>query len=58
MKLFVLPPRSPKLNGQVERANRTHTKEFYAITPFSLPIAQLNRELLAWERTYNTIRPH
>src|SRR6516164_9619385 len=22
--LFVLPPRSPKLNGAVERANRTH----------------------------------
>jgi putative transposase len=58
VKLFVLPPRSPKLNGQVERANRTHTEEFYEITPFSLPLAQLNRELLAWERTYNTVRPH
>ena len=58
IKLFVLPPRSPKLNGQVERANRTHTEEFYEITPFSLPIAELNRELLAWEQTYNTIRPH
>jgi putative transposase len=58
LKLFVLPPRSPKLNGQVERAHRTHTEEFYEITPFSLPIAQLNRELQAWERTYNTIRPH
>jgi len=58
VKLFVLPPRSPKLNGQVERANRTHTEEFYEVTPFSLPIAQLNRELLAWEYTYNTIRPH
>jgi transposase InsO family protein len=28
IKLFVLPPRSPKLNGGVERANRTHTEEF------------------------------
>ena len=27
-------------------------------TPFSLEIAALNRELLAWERTYNTVRPH
>jgi hypothetical protein len=26
LHLFVLPPRSPKLNGAVERANRTHTK--------------------------------
>jgi hypothetical protein len=25
--LFVLPPRSPKLNGHVERAHRTHTEE-------------------------------
>ena len=24
--LFVLPPRSPKLNGHVERAQRTHTE--------------------------------
>lgn len=26
---FVLPPRSPKLNGGVERANRTHTERIY-----------------------------
>ncbi len=58
VRLFVLPPRSPKLNGQVERANRTHAEEFGEITPFSLPISELNRELLAWGRTYNTIRPH
>jgi putative transposase len=58
VKLFVLPPRSPKLNGQVERANRTHTEEFYEITPFSLPLAELNRELQDWEHTYNTVRPH
>jgi len=29
--LFVLPPHSPKLNGQVERAHRTHTEEFYQV---------------------------
>ena len=56
--LFVLPPRSPKLNGCVERAQRTHTEEFHEVTPFSLEIAALNRELMAWERTYNTVRPH
>jgi transposase InsO family protein len=58
LKLFVLPPRSPKLNGAVERAQRTHTEEFYEVTPCSLQIAQLNQELQDWERTYNTIRPH
>jgi transposase InsO family protein len=58
LRLFVLPPRSPQLNGRVERANRTHTEEFYEITPCSLPIAELNQELQAWEQTYNTVRPH
>ena len=58
MRLLVLPPRSPKLNGHVERANRTPTEEFYEITPCPLPLAELNRELQAWERTYNTVRPH
>ena len=27
ISLFVLSPRSPKLNGHVERAQRTHTEE-------------------------------
>jgi putative transposase len=33
LRLFVLPPRSPKLNGQVKRANCTHTEQFPEITP-------------------------
>ena len=31
IQLFVLPPRSPKLNGCVERAHRTHVEEFYQV---------------------------
>jgi len=58
LHLFVLPPRSPKLNGAVERANRTHTEEFYQVTPYSLEMNKLNRELRQWERIYNTVRPH
>jgi len=58
LRLLVLPPRSPKLNGHVERANRTHTEEFYEVTPCSLQITELNQELLDWERIYNTVRPH
>src|SRR6266853_1166159 len=58
LHLFVLPPRSPKLNGAVERANRTHTEEFYQVTPCSLEVKKLNRELRHWERIYNTVRPH
>jgi transposase InsO family protein len=58
IKLFVLPPRSPKLNGCVERSNRTHTEEFYEVHDFSLGIDELNQQLKAWETVYNTIRPH
>jgi len=58
IRLFVLPPRSPKLNGHVERAHRTHTEEFYEVYDFPLEVAPLNRELQAWERVYNTVRPH
>ena len=56
--LFVLPPRSPKLNGAVERAHRTHTEEFYQVMPFALELRTLNRQLVTWERIYNTLRPH
>ena len=58
IKLFVLPPRSPKLNGCVERSNRTHTEEFYEVNNFSLDLKELNQQLLKWEKIYNTVRPH
>ena len=58
IKLFVLPPRSPKLNGAVERAHRTHTEEFYEVTDSSFDLSELREELLEWERVYNTVRPH
>lgn len=58
IKLFVLPPRSPKLNGGVERAHRTHTEEFYEVTYSSFVLAELRQELLKWEQVYNTVRPH
>ncbi len=56
--LFVLPPRSPKLHGAVERANRTHTEEFYEVTAAEPDLASLQAELRVWETVYNTIRPH
>jgi len=58
INLFVLPPRSPKLNGHVERAQRTHTEEFYEVTNTSFEIKELNQALLKWEMVYNTVRPH
>lgn len=58
IQLFVLPPRSPKLNGHVERAQRTHTEEFWEVTEVGWTVAELQPELRTWEMVYNTIRPH
>lgn len=58
LPLFVLPPRSPKLNGHVERAHRTHNEEFYEVIPQRWNLLEVNRQLLACERVYNTVRPH
>jgi transposase InsO family protein len=58
IRLFVLPPRSPKLHGSVERANRTHTEEFYELTDAEPELEAFQIELRAWETVYNTIRPH
>ena len=49
---------APKLNGRVERANRTHIEEFHEITPRDWCLPALNRDLRAWEHTYNAARPH
>ncbi|MFI5322766.1 MAG: integrase core domain-containing protein [Thermodesulfobacteriota bacterium] len=58
IKLFVLPPKSPKLNGCVERAQRTHTEEFYEVNDCPWTVPELNRELGHWNYIYNCVRPH
>jgi len=56
--LFELPPRSPKLNGRVERANRTYREEFYNCSDATPTVAGFAIHLRRWEHTYNHIRPH
>jgi transposase InsO family protein len=58
IQLFVLPVRSPKLNGHVERAHRTHQEEFYELTEVPDDLAEHNALLRAHEAIYNGIRPH
>jgi putative transposase len=58
LPLFVLPPRSPKLNGSVERAQRTHTEEFYECSTAPFTVAAMRPPLREWEHVYNTVRPH
>jgi putative transposase len=56
--LFVLPPRSPKLNGHVERANGTHRREFWELYAGDLELPPLQDALRAWEDQSNQVRPH
>jgi transposase InsO family protein len=58
IRLFELPRRSPKLNGHVERAHRTHREEFYQVIDPPDTLAELREGLRAHETVYNTIRPH
>jgi len=58
IRLFVIPPRSPKLQGYVERSNRTHREEFYEVEDIELLLEGHNQQLEAWNKTYNYIRPH
>lgn len=58
IRLFVLPPRSPKLNGMVERLQRTFRDEFYACVDLEPRVAAVATALRVYEDTYNTVRPH
>ena len=56
--LFALPPRSPKLNGKVERLNRTFREEFWECYGGALELPPLQAALREAERVYNEVRPH
>jgi len=58
IRLFVIPPHSPKLQGYVERSNRTHREEFYEVEDVEILLEGHNRQLEEWNKTYNYIRPH
>lgn len=58
IRVFVLPPRSPKLNGHVERAQRTHREEFYQVVQLPTTLAEVNKMLRTWEDVHNSYRPH
>lgn len=58
LKLYVLPPRSPKLNGAVERSNGTWRYEFYWVYDLSWEIQELRQQVSRWQHIYNYIRPH
>ncbi|HXF54858.1 MAG TPA: integrase core domain-containing protein [Hyphomicrobiaceae bacterium] len=58
IKLYVLPPKSPEINGGVERCNSSWRYEFYAVYDLPARLDQLNPLIDAFQHRYNTWRPH
>lgn len=58
IELYVIPPRTPELNGNVERANRTLRYEFYQFYQGIPELEPLKRALRDYLRLYNHFRPH
>jgi putative transposase len=56
--LYVLPPRSPKLNGAVERCNGAWRYEFYATVDLPNHIDKIAEHVDAFQHLYNHHRPH
>jgi transposase InsO family protein len=52
-----IKPRSPQLNGKVERSHRSDKEEFYQLLAYTDDV-DLNMKLAEWERFYNCGRPH
>ena len=52
-----IKPRSPQLNGKVERSHRTDEEEFYQLLTYKDDV-DLEDKLAHWERFYNLSRPH
>lgn len=57
MRHAYIKPRSPQLNGKVERSHRSDKEEFYQLLTYTDDV-DLNKKLEAWERFYNFGRPH
>lgn len=58
IRLYVLPPASPKLNGRVERANETYRYEFWNVWDIPTEIEEIKEMLMEFEYHYNYERPH
>ena len=58
IKLYLLPPKSPEINGAVERCNSSWRYEFYAVYDLPTRLDDLNPLIDAFQHRYNTYRPH
>lgn len=58
IKFRPIKPRSPHLNGKVERSQLTDKAEFYSTIPRKERTLELADKLLEWQNFYNYKRPH
>lgn len=58
IKLYVLPPRSPKMNCYVERANATYRYEFWNVYELPETLEETRKLLKQFEYKYNCERMH
>ena len=57
MRHTYIKPRSPNLNGKVERSHLTDELEFYQLLEYTDDV-DLKAKLARWEEFYNFERPH
>ena len=57
MEHVYIKPRTPQLNGKVERPHRTDKDEFYQLLTYRVDV-DLEKKLAVWEPFYNYDRPH
>jgi len=58
IKFRPIKPRSPHLNGKVERTQQTDKSEFWRFIDVTDPSLDLNSLAKEWEKFYNHKRPH
>ncbi len=58
IRLYVLPPKCPQMNGAVERCNGAWRYEFYETYDLPSTVEDLNPILDSFQHLYNHHRPH
>jgi transposase InsO family protein len=58
LRLYVLPPKSPQMNGGVERCNGAWRYAFYAAHDLPAAVEQPNPLIDSFQHLYNHHRPH
>lgn len=58
IRLYELPPKTPQLNGAVERCNGAWRYEFYGVYDLPERLEELNPIIDGFQHLYNNHRPH